>query len=63
MKELKAKRDALIAETSKRGAVILQSKSASISLTRLQSQMQLRDKLLLEVDEKLLRMQLKLDEK
>ncbi|MFT3881693.1 MAG: sigma-70 family RNA polymerase sigma factor [Gemmatales bacterium] len=63
MKELKAKRDALVAESARRGAGGVQSKSASLSIARLQSQMQLREKLLLEVEEKLLRMQLKLDEK
>ncbi len=37
--------------------------TTSIALRRVEAQLKLRDKLLLEVDEKLLRMQLKLDEK
>jgi RNA polymerase sigma factor (sigma-70 family) len=62
LNELKARRDKLAAEA--RDAFAKNSNSTvANNLARSLAQLQLREKLLLEVDEKLLRMQLKLDDK
>ncbi|HQR08640.1 MAG TPA: sigma-70 family RNA polymerase sigma factor [Gemmatales bacterium] len=62
LKELKARRDKL-AEDIKGALAKNNSSTVASNLARALAQLQLREKLLLEVDEKLLRMQLKLDEK
>lgn len=62
LKELKARRDKLDAE-AKEAYAKTGSTTVANNLARSLAQLQLREKLLLEVEEKLLRMQLKLDEK
>lgn len=62
VKALKAKREELLA-TARNNAFMHAFSAFSNTQRRLEAQLKLRDKLLLEVDEKLLRMQLKLDEK
>ena len=63
LKELKAKRDAMMDGHKKQQSIIHPSSTIVTSMSRLKTQLKLREKLLLEVEEKLLRMQLKLDEK
>lgn len=62
MKELKLKRDTLVADSSKLSLMNQQLSGSSMALNRLQAQIKMREKLMLELDEKLLRMKLKLDE-
>lgn len=61
LKELKAKRDAILAEAGKQNTGLPQARTNEMARNRLQSQLKLREKLLLEVEEKLLRAQLGLD--
>ena len=63
VQKLKTERDNMMSVARKGHEMSASVSSLSTVVTRLQSQLKLRDKLLLEVDEKLLRMQLKLDEK
>lgn len=64
MNELKARRDKIAEEIKQSNAKNSgYGSTLANNLTRSMAQLQLREKLLLEVEEKLLRMQLKLDEK
>jgi len=62
VKALKAKREELLV-AARNNASMNAVSSFTNTQRRLEAQLKLRDKLLLEIDEKLLRMQLKLDEK
>ena len=62
MKDLKIQREKLLIESNNMASNSI-TPSFTSTKSRLELQLKLREKLLLEVDEKLLRMQLKLDEK